>query len=175
MATRLMGAFRLSKARSAISAAMFAATPQLSWLSSVTTSRPVLRTEASRVPVSSGSSVRGSTTSADMPSFARASAAVTARGTCTPAATMVTSLPSRATNAFPNSVSYSSSGTGPRSLSSLSWAKNMVGSWLLRSAVRSSPLASAGVAGMATWRPGVFQYQGWGLPECCTPPPPRIP
>ena len=36
-------------------------------------------------------------------------------------------------------------------------------------------LASAGVDGMTTCRPGVFQYHDCGLPECCTPPPPRMP
>jgi hypothetical protein len=58
---------------------------------------------------------------------------------------------------------------------SLSWAKKIVGFWLFRRAVRNSPLASAGLDGIATCRPGVFQYHGCGLPECCTPPPPRIP
>ena len=67
--TRLIGARRLLNASSTIIAAKPAATPQLSWLSSVTTSRPVFLTEANKVALSSGSRVRGSTTSADIPSF----------------------------------------------------------------------------------------------------------
>ena len=35
-------------------------------------------------------------------------------------------------------------------------------------------LGVCGVDGMTTCRPGVFQYHDCGLPECCTPPP-RMP
>ena len=51
--------------------------------------------------LSSGTSVRGSITSAEMPSDASASAAASARGTMPPMATMVASLPSRFTSATP--------------------------------------------------------------------------
>jgi len=57
-------------------AAMISAAAPAVWQSSVTTrTRPVLRTEASIVSVSSGASVRRSTTSTLMPSRAMRSAA----------------------------------------------------------------------------------------------------
>ena len=65
------------------------------------------------VSSSSGSSVRGSTTSTEIPSFSASSAACIASGTIRPIATTVTSEPSRSTRALPSGIGSISSGTGP--------------------------------------------------------------
>ena len=65
--------------------------------------------------MSSGTSVRGSITSASTPEAASASAAASARPTIAPVATMVTSSPARRTSACPNGTRYSPSGTSPSS------------------------------------------------------------
>ena len=80
---------------------------------STSTSRPVLSTDSRIVCVSSGASVRGSITSAWMPSAASRSAAPSARSTVQPVATIVTSPPSRRIAASPNGTRYSPSGTSP--------------------------------------------------------------
>src|SRR6266536_1221638 len=49
------------------------------------------------------------------------------------------------------------------------------GDRLFRQAQRSKPLTSAGLPGIASCSPGVFQYHACGLPECCAAPPPRRP
>ena len=59
------------------------------------TARVVFFTEAMIVSSSSGSSVRGSITSTEIPSFSASSAAFSASGTIRPIAITVTSEPSR--------------------------------------------------------------------------------
>ena len=68
--------------------------------------------------MSSGCSVRGSMTSASIPSAASASAAASALPTVQPVATMVTSSPVRRIAASPNGTRYSPSGTSPCSSTS---------------------------------------------------------
>ena len=63
--------------------------------------------------MSSGASVRGSITSASIPSPASVSAAASALPTIQPVATIVTSPPVRRTAASPNGTRYSPSGTSP--------------------------------------------------------------
>src|SRR5262245_10618593 len=74
--TRRTGAFnaRNVSGSSAISAAISEAAEHVAGASSTITTRPVFRTEARSVSTSSGTSVRGSTTSAEMPSSASSSA-----------------------------------------------------------------------------------------------------
>ena len=68
--------------------------------------------------MSSGASVRGSITSASMPSPASVSAACSALPTIQPVATIVTSEPLRRIEASPNGTRYSPSGTSPCSSAS---------------------------------------------------------
>ena len=124
--------------------------------------------------MSNGCKVRGSMTSAETPSCASMSAAANARhlDRCGDDGEVV---------AFALDVGLSERYLigaiwyGARSSTRRSWPKKIVGSALVSRTVRISPLASAGVDGMTTCRPGVFQYHDCGLPECCTPPPPRMP
>src|SRR6266566_5744654 len=78
------------------------------------TSRPVFATLPTIVSRSSGTSVRGSTTSTSMPSAASTSAAATDRWRISCVATTVMSEPVRTTSARPISTMPLSSGTGPR-------------------------------------------------------------
>ena len=84
--------------------------------SSTTTQRFVLRTDSKMMSSSRGRSVRGSTTSASMPSSASALAAAIAVVTDRLQATMVTSPPARFTSPSPRGMWYSSSGTSPLKL-----------------------------------------------------------
>jgi hypothetical protein len=172
--TRAIGARRWSKPSSATRAAISAATPQLRWHSSATTSRPVLATEARTVEPSNGTRVRGSTTSTSTPSPARVSAASNARVTMNEVATMVRSLPSRATRARPKGMGSRPSGTGPLESKSRTWLTKTVG-LSLATAVRSRPSRSAGLEGAMISSPGVFQSMAWGLCECWAAPPTRMP
>ncbi len=63
--------------------------------------------------MSRGASVRGSITSALMPSASSCSAAASVFPRSQPIATIVTSLPSRTTFASPNGIACSPSGTSP--------------------------------------------------------------
>jgi hypothetical protein len=72
-----------------------------------------LRTELAIVSVSSGCSVRGSTTSTSSPSSASISAAASDSFTMREVATIVKFVPSRAIRALPSGTSYRSSGTTP--------------------------------------------------------------
>ena len=79
--------------------------------SCATTQRFVFFTDSTIASSSSGSSVRGSTTSTETPSFSASSAALSASWTSRPVATTVTSSPSRWTRALPSGIGSSSSGT----------------------------------------------------------------
>ena len=79
--------------------------------SCATTARFVFCTDSTRPASSSGCSVRGSTTSTEMPSSAAASAALSERCTSGPVAITVTSVPSRTTRALPSGIGSSFSGT----------------------------------------------------------------
>lgn len=142
---RTIGARRLSNASSVTSAQISAAAPQVLCAGSATTNRPVRCTERMMVSMSSGTSVRGSMTSTEMPSSASASAALTASGTALEIATTVTSDPWRSVRASPNGILYSSSGTSSFSPQSVQASKVSTGS-SMSTAVRSSPFASAGEA-----------------------------
>ena len=74
------------------------------------------RTELRMLSLSSGISVLGSITSAEMPSSASVSAAMSAFKTIREVARIVTSSPSRFTSATPNGIVYSSSGISPSSV-----------------------------------------------------------
>jgi hypothetical protein len=93
----------LSRAKVALSsvasAAISAEKPAVGPASSAMTSLPVLRTDLRIVSASSGTSVRGSMISTEMPSFASSSAAASDSCTSQASATIVTSLPSRFTSA----------------------------------------------------------------------------
>ena len=78
------------------------------------TTRWVLATEAASVARSSGTRLRGSTTSAEIPSSASISAATSASPTMRAVAMTVTSPPARFTSAEPSGTSVSSAGTSPR-------------------------------------------------------------
>ena len=93
------------------------------------------------VAASSGTSVRGSTTSTSMPSLESSSAVSNAGMTREPMATNVTSLPSLFTSATPMGTTYSSSGTWPVARYSTLFSKKRTG-LLERMAALSSPLAS---------------------------------
>ncbi len=101
---RRSGARRDQKPSSAMVARISPATPQLLWPTSTTSARPVFATDSRIVGRSSGTSVRGSITSSEMPSRASVSAAVSASRTREPMATTVRSLPSRRTAACPNGI-----------------------------------------------------------------------
>ena len=77
------------------------------------TQRFVFLTEATIVSSSSGWSVRGSSTSTEMPSFSASSAAASASCTSRPVATTVTSSPSRWMRALPSSIGSIASETSP--------------------------------------------------------------
>ena len=104
--------------------------------------------------------VRRSITSASMPSAASASAASSARGTIWPAATMVMSSPARAMRATPKGTKCSPTGTSPFEAKS-AFGSSMITGSPARSAVFISPLASAGVEGTQTTRPGMCAKIGW--------------
>ena len=95
----------------AVTAAITSApTPHIEYASSTTSSRPVRETEAMTVSVSSGTTVRRSTTSQSIPPPARASAAARTVCTCAPHATTVMSAPARTTFATPKGTYSSSTG-----------------------------------------------------------------
>ena len=79
------------------------------------TQRFVFCTERMIASSSSGSSVRGSSTSTEIPSASACSAACSASGTIRPIAITVTSVPSRMMRALPNGIGSSFSGTSPLS------------------------------------------------------------
>ena len=78
--------------------------PQNRTASCATTSRCVFATDAAIRSVSSGTSVRGSTTSTLIPAPSSSCAARSAWGTCAPSATTVASVPSRAMRPTPSSI-----------------------------------------------------------------------
>src|ERR1700676_971462 len=104
--TRLTGLLRLANvARSSVAiAAISAEKPAVGPASSAMTSRPVFCTEPRIVSLSSGTSVRGSTISTEMPSLASSSAAASASCTSQASATTVTSAPSLLMSAWPNGI-----------------------------------------------------------------------
>ena len=119
-----------------------------------------MRTLFTIVSTSSGMIVRRSITSASIPSPASASAASSARGTICPAATSVIASPSRAIRATPKGTKCSPTGTSPLEAKSAFGSSMMTGS-PARSAVFIRPLASAGVEGTQTIRPGICAKTGW--------------
>ena len=144
---------------SPIVAAISDATEQTSVASLTTSTLPVLSTDAKMVSQSIGETVRGSMISADTPATCNRVAASCARDTIRPVATMVRSEPSRATAALPNGTSRSgSSDTGPLVPYKSLGSKKITGS-SPRNADFKSPLASAGVEGMATRNPGICANQ----------------
>ena len=116
--------------------------------------------------LSNGTKVRGSRTSALIPSLARISAAANAFCAIQDQATMVTSVPCRMIDALPSGTRYSSSGTSPLMPSSCLCSMNSTG-LLSRIAEAISPLASAGVDGMTVFRPGIWVNQASMDWECC--------
>ena len=131
-----------------------------------TMARVVFFADSIRVFLSSGTVVLTSITSALMPTAARISAAL--RETCTMllVATSVMSFPCRLISATPNGIVYSSSGTGP-----FSWYINLSSKRTTglssRIAVLSNPLASYGVAGSTTFKPGMWLNHACRLWLCC--------
>ena len=93
---------RSANTSSAAMAAISLAALHVRWARSTTTSRPVFTTDARIVALSRGTSDRGSTTSTEIPSPARMSAAFSARLTAPEIATTVTSSPARLTSALPS-------------------------------------------------------------------------
>ena len=119
---------------------------------------------------SRGMRQRRSTTSAEMPSAASSSAASRAIGTVAASATTVTSVPARATWAFPRGTAWSAGGAGPLVANSPLCSKNTTGS-SLRMADAISPTTSAGVEGAAIFSPGTASAQFSTDCECCAPNP----
>ena len=91
--TRTGAAFRSEKQDSTASAQISDANEYGEVASCATTSRPVRAIDPRIVSASSGCRLRGSTTSAEMPSDSSRSAASSARSTSRPIATIVTSVP----------------------------------------------------------------------------------
>ena len=85
-------------------AATSAEKPAVGPASSAMTSRPVFWADFRIVSWSSGTNVRGSTTSTEIPSRANSSAAASASWTSQASATTVTSLPSRLMSALPSGI-----------------------------------------------------------------------
>src|SRR5438445_107569 len=81
-------------------------------------------------------------------------------------ATIVMSLPARLMSATPNGIVYSSTGTGPLSLYIILSSKNTTG-LSSRIAVFRRPLASYGVDGNTTFKPGIWENQACSDCECC--------
>ena len=123
--------------------------------SCTTRHRPVRRTDATIASLSSGRIVRRSRTSTSMPSRARFSAALSEVCSILAHVTTVTSRPGRFTSATPSGTTCSTAGTSPLSAYITSLSMNTTG---LSSRIEafSNPLASAGVAGMMTFRPGTW-------------------
>ncbi|OGK81944.1 MAG: hypothetical protein A2X52_17115 [Candidatus Rokubacteria bacterium GWC2_70_16] len=141
---------------------------------STTSSRPVLRSEASMVSMSSGLSETGSITSAPMPAGARRARARSASCAMWEIPTMVTSSPSARTRARPKDTVYGGSGTGPVTPWSSRCSTNMTGLssrmlWI------SAPLASWGVEGATTLRPGTCMNSACSPWECWAPCPQLLP
>ena len=143
--TRTGGDFKARKVSgsSVICAQISAAALPVMQASSTMTARPVFRTERRMAGVSIGTSVRGSTTSNEMPSASNSSAAFSASRTIFEMATTVTSDPSRFTSASPMGITYSSSGTGNRSgRAARIWSSKNTTGLLSRMALFIRPLAS---------------------------------
>ncbi|PKV99881.1 hypothetical protein ATK30_0874 [Amycolatopsis echigonensis] len=89
----------------------------------------------------------------------------------------VISAPGFITVAVPMSRVWSPSGTSPLVLYRARFSSRSTGS-SSRIAAASRPLASAGVAGASTFRPGTWAYQTSRFCECvaasCCPPPPGV-
>ena len=130
------------------------------------TARDVLLTDATSASLSSGTIVRGSTTSALIPCCASTPAAFRATWTMLDVAIKLTSRPSRFTSATPNGIVYSPCGTIPFQAYIILSSYTITG-LSSRTAVLISPLASAGVDGMATLRPGMWDVHACRLCECC--------
>ena len=96
-----MGASRRSNPFSLTRAAISAPNPPRFTASWTMTRRLVLATELRMASSSSGTSVRGSTTSTEMPSCSRSPATWSARWTIIWVATTVTSVPTRLMSALP--------------------------------------------------------------------------
>ncbi len=97
-----------------MSAATSAPKPHVRGASCTITTRPVRRTLSITLSVSSGSSVRRSTTSTLQPRSLARSAASSDTGTMAPYAIRLTCSPARATRALPMGTVYERSGTSSR-------------------------------------------------------------
>src|SRR4029079_19639879 len=113
-----------------------------------------------------GRSDRKSITSASMSSVARRAAAAAARIAMIELPTIVRSRPGRRPAALPIGTRYASSGPGPRVLYSSLCSKISTG---LGSSIAASnrPLASCGVDGCTTFKPGTWANQASRLWLCC--------
>ena len=78
--------------------------PLVLWASLTRTTFPVFLTELMMISLSSGTKVRGSTTSTEMPSSANSSAACMTRRSILPYVTTVTSVPSRLISPTPRGI-----------------------------------------------------------------------
>ena len=113
--------------------------------------------------------MRRSSTSTFTPCFASWSAACNATSTILPKHTIVQWSPSRFSSAFPIGTMRSGlSSTSPFVLYSISFSNTITG-LSSRIAALSSPLASAGVPGETTLRPGICANQLSHACECCAP------
>ena len=145
---------------------------------SAMTSRPVFSTDVRMLALSSGTSVRGSITSTDIPSASSSCAAAIACGTEPAIATTVPSVPSRSVFATPNGMSSSPlgrsslAGTSPRLPNSVP-SSNMITTSLSRIAVFMRPFMSAGFDGATILSPGMFINIGYERSEwwAAEPPP----
>src|ERR1051326_311474 len=81
-------------------------------------------------------------------------------------ATSVMSVPSRFTSATPIGTVYSSAGTGPLIVLYIILSSRITTGLSSRMALFIKPLASYGVAGTTTFRPGIWLYQAWSDCEC---------
>ena len=128
--------------------------------------RDVFFAESISVCLSSGKVVRGSITSALMPTSWSNSAAARATWTMLLVATMVMSPPARFTSATPSGIVYSSAGTPPFRRYCILSSKKTTG-LSSRMAVFISPLASYGVDGTTTLSPGMWLGHACSDCECC--------
>lgn len=171
LVTRMGGAS--TRISSTAVATISAPSPQNRLESSITTSRPVLSSDAASPSQSNGYSVRGSTTSTET---SPSRSAATARASCTrcPTASTVTSVPGRCTRLTPSGTGTRSPGTTfSRTPCAAIGAKNVTGSFSLI-ALTSRPYASVGVAGSTVLTPQCANMlYGWS--ECCPPQPGRQP
>jgi hypothetical protein len=158
--TRATGASRWSKASSTIRATISAPNPAVSGASCTTTARPVSRTAVAIASMSSGTSVRTSTTLTSVPRSDAACAAASARGIMAPQANTVQSEPSRTVFARPIGTAPLPFPSEPPSVASVFAQYRLFGSRKITGSgsaieARSRPNASGGFDGTTTLSPAV--------------------